>query len=161
MNQNLGRAYANFFEDLKKYRRGEMPWKRVRVPKFKKKGKTHDSFRADNGRDAKHPDAVAIDGKRVKLPVIGWVKMREEVRFAGQIVSVTVSREADAATIEPKQKPRSPDCTRVRSTMPAAWMMRYASMTFETGAAYAAAGITRSTASAAMQRFIGHHPFGW
>jgi putative transposase len=94
--KNLGRAYANFFDDLKKYRRGEIPWKRVRVPTFKKKGKTRDSFRADNGRDATHPDAVAVDGRRVKLPVIGWVRMREEVRFAGKIVSVTVSREADA-----------------------------------------------------------------
>ncbi len=27
--KNLGRAYANFFEDLKKYRRKELPWKRV------------------------------------------------------------------------------------------------------------------------------------
>ena len=94
--KNLGRAYANFFEDVKKYRRNELPWKRVRVPKFKKKGKTHDSFRADNGCDAQHPDAVAVDGKRVKLPVVGWVTMREELRFAGQIISVTVSREADA-----------------------------------------------------------------
>ncbi len=93
--KNLGRAYAGFFEDVKKYRRNELPWKRVRVPKFKKKGKTHDSFRADNGCDAQHPDAVAVDGARVKLPIIGWVKMREEVRFAGQIISVTISREAD------------------------------------------------------------------
>jgi len=36
--KNLGRAYANFFEDLAKHRRGELPWKRVRVPTFKKKG---------------------------------------------------------------------------------------------------------------------------
>ncbi len=107
--KSLGRAYANFFEDLKKYRRSEMPWKRVRVPKSKKKGKSRDSFRADNGTDKQHPDAVAVDGKRVKLPVIGWVRMREEVRFAGQIVSVTVSREADAwyasFTIEAPEEP--------------------------------------------------------
>jgi len=94
--KNLGRAYATFFDDIKKYRRSEIPWKRVRVPNFKKKGKSRDSFRADNGTDKQHPDAVAVDGKRVKLPVIGWVRMREEVRFAGRIVSVTVSREADA-----------------------------------------------------------------
>ncbi len=94
--KNLGRAYANFFDDLKAHRRNAMPWKRVRVPKFKRKGKTHASFRADNGCDAHHPDAVAVNGKRVKLSIIGWVTMREEVRFAGQIVSVTVSREADA-----------------------------------------------------------------
>jgi putative transposase len=93
--RNLGKAYANFFNDLKKYRRGEIDWKRVRVPKFKKKGR-HDSFRADNGSDNKHPNAVQVNGKLVRLPVIGWVKMREEVRFAGQILSVTISRQGDA-----------------------------------------------------------------
>ena len=93
--KNLGRAYANFFDDLKKYRRGELPWTRVRVPKFKKKGR-HERFRADNGPDKLHPDAVQTIGKRVKLPIIGWVAMREEVRFAGHILSVTISRRADA-----------------------------------------------------------------
>jgi putative transposase len=93
--KNLGRAYANFFEDLKKARRNELPWKRVRVPTFKKKGR-HDSFRADNGTDKDHPDAVHTNGKRVSLPVIGRVAMREEVRFAGRILSATISRQADA-----------------------------------------------------------------
>ncbi len=93
--KNLGKAYANFFADLKKYRRGDIDWKRVRVPRFKKKGR-HDGFRADNGPDKNHPDAVQVCGKMVRLPVIGWVKMREEVRFAGQILSVTISRQGDA-----------------------------------------------------------------
>jgi putative transposase len=93
--KNLGRAYANFFEDLKKYRRNELPWKRVRVPRFKKKGR-HESFRADNGPDKDHPDAVRTNGKRVNLPIIGWAAMREEVRFAGRILSATISRQADA-----------------------------------------------------------------
>jgi len=93
--KNLGRAYANFFDDLKKYRRGELPWKRVRVPKFKKKG-ARDSFRTDNGPDERHPNAVPTVGKRVRLPIIGWVAMREEVRFAGRILAVTISRQADA-----------------------------------------------------------------
>lgn len=92
--KNLGRSYANFFDDLAKYRASKLPWKRVRVPRFKKKG-VNDAFRADNGQDAQHADAVQVDGKRVRLPVIGWVKMREEVRFAGNIVAVTVSRRAD------------------------------------------------------------------
>ena len=92
--KNLGRAYTNFFDDLAKYRRGELLFKRVRVPKFKKKG-VRDAFRADNGTDKTHPDAVHVDAKRVKLPIIGWVKMREEVRFAGNIRSVTISRRAD------------------------------------------------------------------
>jgi putative transposase len=93
--KNLGRAYTNFFADLGKYRRGELPWKRVRVPRFKKKG-LRDAFRADNGTDKQHPDAVRVEGMRVKLPVVGWVRMREEVRFAGRIRSVTISRRADA-----------------------------------------------------------------
>ena len=92
--KNLGRAYTNFFDDLAKYRRSELPWKRVRAPKFKKKG-VRDAFRADNGTDQTHPDAVRVEGRRVKLPIIGWVKMREEVRFAGTIRSVTISRRAD------------------------------------------------------------------
>ena len=39
---------------------------------------------------------MQVNGKLVRLPVIGWVKMREEVRFAGQILSVTISRQGDA-----------------------------------------------------------------
>lgn len=93
--KNLGRAYTNFFDDLKKCRRKELAWKRVRAPRFKKKGR-HDGFRAEGGPDKAHPNAVQTDGKRVKLPIIGWVAMREEVRFAGRILSVTISRKADA-----------------------------------------------------------------
>jgi putative transposase len=93
--KNLGRAITNFYYDLERYRQGRLPWKRVRVPRFRKKGAA-DAFRADNGTDKQHPDAVRVDGKRVKLPVIGWIKMREEPRFAGNILSVTVSRRADA-----------------------------------------------------------------
>ncbi len=93
--KNLGRAYANFFDDLGKYRRCEIAWKRVRVPKFKKKGR-HDTFRADNGTDKHHPNAVQTDGKQVRLPLAGWVKMREAVRFEGRILSVTISRQVNA-----------------------------------------------------------------
>jgi putative transposase len=93
--KNLGRAYTNFFSDLKKYKRKEIPWKRVRVPKFKKKGQ-HDGFRADPGPDAKRTQAVNVVAKSVDLPRIGWVEMREEVRFAGKILSCTVSRQGDA-----------------------------------------------------------------
>ena len=92
--KNLGRAYANFFEDLTKYRRGEISWQRVRAPRFKKKGH-HDAFRADNGPEKQRPNAVTTARKQVKLPLIGWVAMREEVRFGGRILSVTISRQAD------------------------------------------------------------------
>lgn len=81
--KNLGAAFKNFFERHAKY------------PTFKKKGISHDSFRADNGTDKNHPNAVKVDGKRVKLPVIGWVLMLEPVRFTGNIKSAIVSRVAD------------------------------------------------------------------
>ena len=80
--KNLGTAFKNFFEG------------RAKFPSFKKKG-VHDSFRADNGPQVKGADAVVVDGKRVRLPVIGWVRMREPLRFAGQVKSAVVSRSAD------------------------------------------------------------------
>jgi len=81
--KNLGAAFKNFFEGRAKY------------PKFKKKGVARDSFRADPGTDKAHPNAVQVDGKRIKLPVIGWIKLREAVRFVGNIKSAIVSRIAD------------------------------------------------------------------
>jgi putative transposase len=75
--KNLGQAFARFFKQAAHY------------PRFKKKG-VHDSFRADNG-----PGTFACSGKRIKLPVIGWVRTREALRFAGKALSVTISREAD------------------------------------------------------------------
>jgi putative transposase len=89
--KNVGTAFKNYFSDLKKPKKQ----RHFRRPKFKKKGKSNDSFRADNGTDKHHPNAVDVDGKRIKLPVIGWIRMREEVRFKGNIKSVTVSRVAD------------------------------------------------------------------
>src|SRR5215469_6502634 len=88
--KNLGTAFKNYFADLKKPKRQ----RRFDHPQFKKKGK-HDSFRADNGADKDHPNAVEVADKRVKLPVIGWVKMRESLRFVGKIKSAVVSRTAD------------------------------------------------------------------
>jgi putative transposase len=75
--KNLGAAFKRFFEGKAKY------------PRFKKKG-IHDSFRAENG-----PGTFAFDEKLIKLPVVGWVKMREILRLEGKILSATVSRVAD------------------------------------------------------------------
>ena len=83
--KNLGRAFSNFFNDLKKPRKQ----RRFGYPQFKKKGE-RDSFRADNG-----PGTFFFDNKRIKLPFIGWVRMREPLRFDGKIMSATVSRVAD------------------------------------------------------------------
>lgn len=75
--KNLGAAFKRFFAGQGKY------------PQFKKKG-IHDSFRADNG-----PGTFEVKDRRIKLPVIGWVRLREPLRFAGRPVSATVSRVAD------------------------------------------------------------------
>jgi putative transposase len=79
--KNLGAAFNRFFTKQGGY------------PRFKKKG-IHDSFRADNGPAQKGGDAVQVEGKRIKLARIGWVKMRETVRFQGQIKSVIISKQA-------------------------------------------------------------------
>lgn len=79
--KNLGAAFKNFFEE------------RAGFPNFKKKG-IHDSFRADNGPQIKGADAVALKDRQVRLPVVGWVRMRESLRFHGQVKSAVVSRTA-------------------------------------------------------------------
>jgi putative transposase len=84
----LGTAFKNFFDDLKKYQRGEVAKKKIRRPKFKKKGKSKDSFTVTN-------DQFHIDGDRIHIPNIGAIRMCEEVRFAGKALSATISRTAE------------------------------------------------------------------
>ena len=55
-------------------------------PKFKKRG-CRQSYTTDE-------QAVKTEGKRIKLPKIGWVKMFQELRFEGEFIRVTVSRTA-------------------------------------------------------------------
>lgn len=55
-------------------------------PNFKKKGK-HDSFTLDG--------AIYIDQKKVKIPVIGWLKTYEHLPDGYKPKSVTVSKQAD------------------------------------------------------------------
>lgn len=74
--KNLGSAFGSFFKKKSKH------------PRFKKKG-IHNFFRADNG-----PGTFRTDGKKVRFPKIGWVRMREALRFEGKPISATVSRRA-------------------------------------------------------------------
>lgn len=71
----LGVAFKNFFAG------------RAKHPKFKKKG-LHDSFSLTN-------DQFSVDESRIRIPNLGWVRMREALRFTGKIMSATVSRVAD------------------------------------------------------------------
>ena len=60
--------------------------KRSKFPRLKKRGCKH-SYTTDE-------QAVRMEGKRIKLPKIGWIKTYEMLRFRGRIVSVTISRTA-------------------------------------------------------------------
>ena len=90
---NLQKAMQNFFN------------KRSKHPHFKKRGRCKDSFYVAN-------DKMHVDGKSVVLPVIGKVKMTEELRFECKIQAASVSRTANRWFIsiqvecEPKLKPK-------------------------------------------------------
>ncbi|WP_278249259.1 RNA-guided endonuclease InsQ/TnpB family protein [Azotobacter chroococcum] len=71
----LGDAFKNFFAGRAKY------------PRFRRKG-VHDRFTLAN-------DQFALDGCRIRIPNLGWVRMREALRFSGKILSATISRVAD------------------------------------------------------------------
>ena len=71
----LQKAFNSFFKKKSKY------------PKFKKKG-NKDSFYLSN-------DKFKILDNHVQIPKIGKVKLTEELRFKGKILSGTVSRKAD------------------------------------------------------------------
>jgi len=58
-----------------------------RFPRFKKKGRDTDSFR--------HPDCFKLDGARIFLPKIGWVRFRKSREIEGTPRNVTVSRKGE------------------------------------------------------------------
>lgn len=71
--QNLSRAFENFFA------------KRGRYPRFKSK----------RGRQSiQYPQRVKIEGSRIYLPKVGWVKCVVHREIAGRFKTVTVSRNA-------------------------------------------------------------------
>jgi putative transposase len=92
--KNLGAAFNRFFNNVRQGRRIGSKKNPYGRPRFKKRGK-HDSFRMDNGPPSQGVDAVKIDGNRIYVPKLGWVRMRECVRFQGWIKSAVISRVAD------------------------------------------------------------------
>lgn len=86
----LGEAFKNFFAG------------RARYPKFRKKG-VHDRFTLTN-------DQFRVEGSRIRIPNLGWVRMRESLRFTGKILSATVSRVADrwfvSLTVDTEDPPK-------------------------------------------------------
>jgi putative transposase len=71
----LGQAFKNFFA------------KRADYPTFRKKW-IDDRFTLTN-------DQFSVNASRIRIPHLGWVRMRETLRFIGKIISATISRIAD------------------------------------------------------------------
>ena len=61
---DLGMAFRAFFR------------KQARYPRFKQRGRARDSFCAAN-----EAGTFRVESRRIRLPRIGWVRMREELRF--------------------------------------------------------------------------------
>lgn len=73
---NLQQAYKNFFRDIK-----------VGFPKFKSKHDYTQSYITNNQKGT-----VAIVGKYIKLPKIGYVRLKQHREINGTIKNVTVSK---------------------------------------------------------------------
>lgn len=71
----LGDAFKRFFKGESKY------------PQFRKKG-VNDRFSLSN-------DQFRVDGKKIKIPNLGWVKMTEQLRFQGKILSAKVFKQGE------------------------------------------------------------------
>jgi putative transposase len=88
----LGRAFENFFK------------RRARYPCFRRKGRD-DRFTLSN-------DQFTVDDQRIRIPKLGWVRMREALRFTGRIVSAAVTRTAGhwyaSITVETSELPLPP-----------------------------------------------------
>lgn len=72
---NLQTAFQRFFR------------KQSRYPRFKKRGQ-RDSFYIAN-------DKLQLKGRKARIPVLGWIRLREQLRFQGKVIGATVKRVAD------------------------------------------------------------------
>jgi putative transposase len=90
---DLGDAFQRFFKKQNAY------------PKFKKKGKSRDSFYIAN-------DKFKLRGNTIILPHIGQVNLTEPLRFMGKIMSAAISRTAEwwfvSISVETNDEPPMP-----------------------------------------------------
>jgi putative transposase len=77
--RDLDRAFQNFFRGLQEGRK-------VGFPRFRKKGQD-DRFRLAG--------TIRVRGRAVQLPRLGVIRLKEEPKVQGRILSATVGREAD------------------------------------------------------------------
>ncbi|MGW1189326.1 RNA-guided endonuclease InsQ/TnpB family protein [Streptomyces sp. NPDC002559] len=88
------RAWANWLDSL----RGRRAGRRIGYPRFKKKGRSRDSFRLHH--DTKKPSIRTAGYRRLRLPTIGEVRLHDSAKRMARLVdrglavvqSVTVSR---------------------------------------------------------------------
>jgi putative transposase len=76
---DLGKAFTNFYRDCKKPKKD----RRFRYPVFKRK-ELNEGFALWN-------DQFEIEGKRVRIAKLGWVRTRESLRFEGKIMAARIS----------------------------------------------------------------------
>jgi putative transposase len=79
--QDLNNAFAHFFRRVKA---GEAE---VGYPRFKSKKRTEPSF-------AIEARALTFDGRKVKIPKLGWLRTRQELRFPGKVLSARFTKRA-------------------------------------------------------------------
>ena len=79
--------YLKELESNRKRRHTRWVKKQNRFPKFKKRS-SRQSYTTDE-------QSVKVEGKRIRLPKIGWIGMFQELRFKGEIKRVTLSRTAN------------------------------------------------------------------
>ena len=86
----LGNAFKNFWAG------------RAKFPKFRRKG-VRDRFSLAN-------EQFRVEGSRIRIPRLGWVRMRESLRFTGKVLSATISRVADkwfvSITVDTEEPPK-------------------------------------------------------
>lgn len=108
--RDLDRAYVNFFDGLVAYARGERA-EPPGPPAWKRRGAARESFRFPQGRD--------IEVKRlnrrwgaVRLPRLGWCRLRWTRALDGEVRYATVSRDAHgwhvAFCVETARVPAAP-----------------------------------------------------
>ena len=82
LSQNASKnAIHNLGDAVTRWKKGQNSF-----PTYKKRS-DRISYQADNG-----VGTVDVYKKRIKLPKIGWVRMREELRYTGEIGKVVVSK---------------------------------------------------------------------
>ena len=81
----IARVASHAFDD---FNTACQRWKHnlAKFPRYKRRNGKQ-SFRIDNARNS-----VKFDGKRIKLPKIGWVRTFETLRFKGDIMRVVIKK---------------------------------------------------------------------